>query len=57
MLMGEKEKIYNPKKAVESAKECIPHIDVKMIANASHVLFNEKAELVNQYMEDFLIDK
>ncbi|WP_462410107.1 alpha/beta fold hydrolase [Neobacillus sp. Marseille-QA0830] len=54
MLMGEDEVIYNPKKAVASAKECIPHIDVKMITNASHCLFIEQAELVNQYMMDFL---
>jgi pimeloyl-ACP methyl ester carboxylesterase len=54
MLMGEEEIIYNPKKAVASAKESIPHIDVKMIANASHVLFIEQADLVNHYMEDFL---
>jgi pimeloyl-ACP methyl ester carboxylesterase len=57
MLMGEEEIIYNPMKAVASAKECIPHIDVKMIANASHCLFIEKAEQVNQYMVNFLSDQ
>lgn len=57
MLMGEEEIIYNPKKAVANAKECIPHINVKMIASASHVLFIEKADLVNQYMADFLGDQ
>jgi pimeloyl-ACP methyl ester carboxylesterase len=54
MLMGEDEVIYNPKKAVASAKECIPHTDIKMISNASHCLFIEQADLVNQYMSDFL---
>jgi pimeloyl-ACP methyl ester carboxylesterase len=54
MLMGEEEIIYNPEKAVANAKECIPHINVKMIANASHVLFIDKAKIVNQYMADFL---
>ena len=54
MLMGEEEVIYDPKKAVSSAKECIPHMDVKMVTQASHCLFIEQADLVNQYMADFL---
>lgn len=54
LLIGEQEVIYNPRKAVASAQKCIPHINIKMVPRASHSLFIEQADLVNQYMADFL---
>ncbi len=54
LIMGEKEVIYNPKQAVERAKECIPHIETVMIPNVSHCLFIEDAGKVNDLVINFL---
>lgn len=57
LLMGEKEVIYNPKKALMQAKASIPHIETLMLPNTSHYLFIEDANKVNDSIVNFLRNK
>ena len=57
LIMGEKEVIYNPRRAVMRAKECIPHIETVMIPNVSHCLFMKGADKVNDLVIHFLHKK
>lgn len=57
LIMGEKEVIYNPKHAIKRAKECMPDIKTVMISNASHCLFMEDADKVNDLIIHFLHNK
>lgn len=54
LLIGEKEIVYKPKKALERAKGVLPHIQAELIADASHLLTIEKADIVNKKMLEFL---
>ncbi|MBS4174464.1 alpha/beta hydrolase [Bacillus sp. FJAT-49736] len=54
LLMGDKEVIYNPNRAIVQAKASIPHIETVMLPNTSHCLFIEDAEKANDLVIDFL---
>lgn len=54
LLMGEKEVIYNPKRALMQAKASIPHIETMIFPNTSHSLFIEDAKKVNHSIIHFL---
>ncbi|MDD1504272.1 alpha/beta hydrolase [Lysinibacillus sp. CNPSo 3705] len=54
LLMGEKEVIYNPRRALTQAKASIPHIKTMMLPNTSHCLFIEDAKKVNESIINFL---
>ncbi|GAB0167694.1 alpha/beta hydrolase [Lysinibacillus sp. CTST325] len=54
LLMGDKEVIYNPRRALMQAKNSIPHIETMMLPNTSHCLFIEDAIKVNDSIIKFL---
>jgi pimeloyl-ACP methyl ester carboxylesterase len=54
-LVGENEKIYPAKKAVERLNTLAPQIQTEIIPNAGHDLTIVQAELVNKKVLDFLI--
>lgn len=54
LLIGEQEKIYNPKKAMQRAKQLMPNVTAKFIPHASHLLIMEQPELINARILDFL---
>jgi len=54
-LVGENEKIYPAKKAVERLNTVAPQIQTEIIAGAGHDLTIVQAELVNKKVLDFLI--
>jgi pimeloyl-ACP methyl ester carboxylesterase len=54
-LVGENEKIYPAKKAVERLNTIAPQIQTEIIPNAGHDLTIVQAELVNKKVLDFLI--
>ncbi|MFJ7983120.1 alpha/beta fold hydrolase [Lysinibacillus xylanilyticus] len=54
LLMGEKEVIYNPRRALMHAKASISHIETIMLPNTSHCLFIEDAKKVNDSIINFL---
>lgn len=56
-LVGENEKIYPAKKAVERLNTLAPQIQTEIIPDAGHDLTIVQAELVNKRVLDFLIKK
>ncbi|WAH37211.1 alpha/beta fold hydrolase [Alicyclobacillus dauci] len=54
LLIGDQEVIYDPRKAIASAKKSIAYIETRVIPNSGHCLFIEQADLVNRYMMEFL---
>lgn len=54
LLIGEEEVIYNPKAAVNRAKQLIQNVEAEVIANASHGLPMERPRLVNERILKFL---
>ncbi len=54
LLIGEEEVIYNPKAAVNRAKQLIQNISAELIPNASHGLPMEQADPVNERILGFL---
>jgi pimeloyl-ACP methyl ester carboxylesterase len=54
LLIGEKEKIYRPKKAIKRARQLMPNLTAKIIPNAGHTLNMEQPEIINARILDFL---
>ncbi len=54
-LVGENEKLYPAKKAVERLNTLAPQIETEIIPNAGHDLTFVQAELVNKKVLDFLM--
>jgi len=54
LLIGEQEKIYNPKKAMQRAKQFMPSVTADFIPHASHLLTMEQPDLINARILDFL---
>jgi len=54
-LVGENEKLYPAKKAVERLNTLAPQIETEIIPNAGHDLTIAQAELVNKKVLDFLM--
>jgi pimeloyl-ACP methyl ester carboxylesterase len=53
-LVGENEKLYSAKKAVQRLNRVAPHIKTETIPNAGHDLAIVQAEMVNRKILDFL---
>ena len=54
LLLGDKEKIYDPKKASERAQRLVPNLTAKIIPNAGHTLNMEQPETINRRIMAFL---
>jgi pimeloyl-ACP methyl ester carboxylesterase len=54
-LVGENEKIYSAKKAVQRLNQVAPNIKIEIIPNAGHDLTLVQAEIVNRKILDFLL--
>jgi pimeloyl-ACP methyl ester carboxylesterase len=57
LLIGEGEKIYNPKKALRRAQRLIPNLTAEIIPNVGHTLNMEKPEIINSRILEFLSNK
>jgi pimeloyl-ACP methyl ester carboxylesterase len=53
-MVGENEKIYSAKKALERLNDVAPHIKTKLIPNAGHDLLSVQAEMVTGNVLEFL---
>lgn len=54
LMIGDREVIYNHKRAITRAAQLIPHIQTRVIAGVGHVPNMENAEYVNQEIASFL---
>jgi pimeloyl-ACP methyl ester carboxylesterase len=54
VLVGENEKIYHPRRAIEHMRRVAPNVKVEVIAGAGHDLPVAQLEIVNQKVLDFL---
>jgi pimeloyl-ACP methyl ester carboxylesterase len=54
LLIGDHEKVFNPKLMLERAQRLIPQIEAEIIANAAHLLPIDQAEVINRRMLAFL---
>lgn len=53
-LVGENEKIYSAKKAVQRLNTIAPHIKTEIILGAGHDLVSVQAGMVNEKVLEFL---
>lgn len=56
LLIGEREVIYNPAKAIERAHRLIPNVCAEIVPATGHALNIEQAEMVNSRVLKFLND-
>lgn len=54
LLVGDREILYEPDKAIKRAKELVDNIQTAIIPNAGHAVNWEQTELVNSHILDFL---
>ncbi len=54
LLIGAKEMIYNPKKAVDRAQRLMPDVTAEIIPNVGHTLNMEQPEIINARILKFL---
>ena len=54
LLVGDHEILYDPRKALQRARQLIPHIQTELVPSASHVLQADQPEKVNEAMLKFL---
>ena len=54
LLIGEGDKIYNPRKAIERARQWMPDLTAEIIPDAGHILIMDQPEIVNARILDFL---
>lgn len=54
LLVGDREKIFEPRLMVERARHLIPQIEADTISNAAHLLPIDQSEVVNSRMMTFL---
>jgi len=54
LLIGAGDKIYNPKKAIERAKEWMPHLTAEIIPDAGHLVTMDQPEIINARILEFL---
>lgn len=54
LLIGAGEKIYNPKKAIERAKQLMPDLTAEIIPGVGHTLNMEQPETINTRILEFL---
>ena len=56
LLIGERDKIYNPRKAIERAQNCISDLTAEIIPDAGHLLIMDQPEIINSGILQFLND-
>ena len=56
LLIGDREVIYNPEKAIQRASQFLPKLKTEMIKNANHNAEYTAAEEVNKKVLDFLVE-
>ncbi len=56
LLIGDQERIYDPKLAMERGRQLIPNLRSAWIPGAGHLALMEKPELVNEHLLKFLGD-
>ena len=56
LLVGEKEVIYDPKKALDRAGRTMPNITTELVLGGTHVMSWEKKEMINTRMTAYLLD-
>ena len=54
LLIGDAEKIYNPRKAIERAQRLMPDLTFEIIPDAGHLLILDQPESINAYILKFL---
>ena len=54
LLIGEKDKIYNPRKALERAQKLMPDLKADIIPGAGHLLIMDQPEIINTRILQFL---
>jgi pimeloyl-ACP methyl ester carboxylesterase len=54
LLIGSREKIYNPNKAIERARRLMPKLTAKIIPDAGHLLIMDQPETINSNIQEFL---
>ena len=54
LLIGSKEKIYQPQKVIERAKRCLPDVTAEIIPEVGHLLILDKPEFINKRILKFL---
>jgi pimeloyl-ACP methyl ester carboxylesterase len=54
LLVGDSEILYNPRKALQRAKQLIPHIETELVPHAGHLLNSDQPEKVNESILRFL---
>jgi pimeloyl-ACP methyl ester carboxylesterase len=54
LLVGESEILYNPRMALQRAKQLIPHIETELVAHAGHLLHSDQPEKVSESVLKFL---
>jgi pimeloyl-ACP methyl ester carboxylesterase len=55
LLVGDREKIFNPDRMIERAQRLMPNVETAVIKNAAHLLPVDQAETVNRRMLEFLV--
>lgn len=54
LLIGDEERIYNPKKAVQRAQRLMPRLSAEIIPNMGHAMIMEQPEVINSRILVFL---
>lgn len=54
LLVGDREILYDPRKAIQQAKQLIPHIETELVSPAGHLLNSDQPEKVGEIVLRFL---
>jgi len=54
LLIGARDKIYNPQKAIQRAQHCMPNLRAEIIPNSGHLLIMDQPEIINALILTFL---
>lgn len=54
LLVGDREKIFNPGRLMERAQRLMPNLEAQLVKNTAHLLPIDQAETVNRLMLEFL---
>jgi len=54
LLIGDHEIMYEPRKAVQRARQLIPNLQAELVAGAGHMLNSDQPEIVNKRILQFL---
>ena len=54
LLIGDRERIYDGKAALEQGRHLIPNLESALVPDAGHILAMEQPDVVNRYILDFL---